>query len=149
LKPSRLVTIFTFTALLSAVFLSNVWANNNAGPQEGGHGNKHGFGVRQYDHFHDILHPLEHEALPQKDFQRIRAKSAQLAQHGRAIVRLGVPRGTSKANRPEFVKELRKFSTALTKFRSDARRGTDEQLKTSYSAVHDSFEMLAAMLPRG
>ena len=44
---------------------------------------------------------------------------------------------------------LTKFGEALAKFKTDARKGTNEQLKTSYSAVHDSFEMLAAMLPRG
>ena len=105
--------------------------------------------MKQYDHFHDVLHPLEHDALPRKDFRRIRAKSAQLAKRGRAIVKLGVPQGTSEDQRAEFARELKKFSTALTKFRSDARRGTNDQLKTSYTAVHDSFEMLAAMLPRG
>ncbi len=149
MKRSRLLFIFAFAALFSAAFLSNVWATNRANPQEGRQGNKHGFGVKQYEDFHDVLHPLEHEALPRKDFRRIRAKSAQLAKRGKAIVRLGVPRGTSEENRPEFAMELTKFSAALTKFRSDARRGTNDQLKASYSAVHDSFEMLAAMLPRG
>lgn len=149
MKLSRSLFIFAFAALFSAAFLSHAWATNRPHPQEGQHGNKHGFAVKQYEAFHDVLHPLEHEALPRKDFRRIRSKSAQLAKRGNAIVRLGVPRGTSEENRPEFAKELKKFSAALTKFRSDARRGTNDQLKTSYSAVHDSFEMLAAMLPRG
>ena len=113
------------------------------------HEKKHGFGVRQYEAFHDVLHPLEHEALPQKDFRRIRAHSALLTNRGRAIVSLGVPRGTADENKKEFSAELKKFSRALTKFRTDARRGTDVELEKSYSAVHDSFEMLAAMLPRG
>jgi hypothetical protein len=149
LKRSRLLFIFAFAAFSSAAFLPNIWATRPANPQEVRHEKKHGFGVKQYEHFHDVLHPLEHEALPQKDFRRIRAKSAQLAKRGNAIVRLGVPRGTSEQNRPEFARELKKFSAALTRFRSDARRGTNDELKTSYSAVHDSFEMLAAMLPRG
>jgi len=144
-----LLFIFAFAALFSAAFLSSVWATSLANPQEGRHGSQHGFGVKQYEKFHDVMHPLQHEALPRNDFRRIREKSAQLAKHGKAIVRLGVPRGTSEENRPEFARELKKFSSALTKFRSDARHGTNDQLKASYSAVHDSFEMLAAMLPRG
>jgi len=113
-----------------------------------GHGSKHGFSVREYEDFHDVLHPLQHDALPNKNFREIRARSALLTRRGRDIVRLGVPRGTSKKNRVEFANELRKFSKALARFNADARRGTDTQLEASYSAVHDSFEMLAAMLPR-
>jgi hypothetical protein len=48
----------------------------------------------------------------------------------------------------EFKEWLGKFREALDKFRVDAEGGTDEQVRESYSAVHDSFEMLAAMLPR-
>ena len=109
---------------------------------------QHGFSVKQYEAFHDVLHPLEHEALPKNDFRTIRAKSAQLVSKGNAIVRLGVPRGITKDQRAEFKAGLRKFSQALVKFRADARRGTDDQLRVSYSAVHDTFEMLAGMLPR-
>jgi len=107
-----------------------------------------GFSVKEYDEFHKVLHPLEHEALPKKDFGRIRANAEELMKKGRAIVELGVPQGTSEANVEEFKKELGRFSAALDKFSADAKNGSDEQLKTSYSAVHDSFEVLAGMLPR-
>lgn len=107
---------------------------------------QHGFRVKEYEQFHDVLHPLEHEARPKKDFKRIRAKSALLVNRGRAIVRVGVPQGISEDKKEEFTKELKKFGQALTKFRTAARTGTNTQLQTSYSAVHDSFEMLAGML---
>jgi len=129
-----------FATILSIVFLSAV-TRTNAAPQ-------HGFSVKQYEAFHHVLHPLEHDALPKGDFKRIRAKSAQLYARGRAIVRLGIPAGTSEEQKDEFAKGLKTFSKALTKFRADARRGTNDQLKTSYSAVHDQFEMLAGLLPR-
>lgn len=109
---------------------------------------QHGFSVKQYEVFHDVLHPLEHEALPKKDFRRIRAKSRVLVKHGKEIVKLGVPVGTSEDQKVEFKKELEKFNGALIKFRAHARTGTNSQLKASYSAVHDTFEMLASMLPR-
>jgi len=113
-----------------------------------GEGNKHGLSVKQYEDFHDVLHPLEHEALPKGDFARIRSQAALLVKRGNAIVKLGVPPGVSAANREEFATGLGKFKDALAKFKTDAKKGTDDQLKTSYSAVHDSFEMLAGMLPR-
>ena len=81
-----------------------------------------------------------------RDFKRIRAKSALLVNRGRAIVRVGVPQGISEDKKEEFTKELKKFDQALTKFRTVARTGSNTQLQTSYSAVHDSFEMLAGML---
>lgn len=109
---------------------------------------QHGFSVKQYEEFHDVLHPLEHEALPNNDFGRIRKQSATLIKRGREIVKLGLPEGTATEKQAEFKKELAKFNSALNKLRTHARRGSNSQLKTSYSAVHDSFEMLAAMLPR-
>jgi len=132
--------------IVLAVFLSTIFAlsaaRSDAAPQ-------HGFSVKQYETFHDVLHPLEHEALPKRDFKRIRTKAGLLYSRGRAIVRLGVPAGTSEEQKAEFEKGLKTFNQALTKFRSDARRGTNYQLKISYTVVHDSFEMLAGMLPRG
>ena len=109
---------------------------------------QHTFSVKEYDHFHDLLHPLEHEALPKKDYRRIRANASSLVARGKAIVKVGVPAGTSEDQKEAFASELKKFSLALNKFRADARRGNNARLRTSYSAVHDSFEMLVAMLPR-
>ena len=106
------------------------------------------FGVKQYDDFHHVLHPLEHEALPKNDFATIRARSGELVKLGGAITKLGVPAGTKADSSEEFKKELKKFKDALAKFRKASKSGTNDELKTTFSAVHDSFEMLAGMLPR-
>lgn len=106
------------------------------------------FSVREYNVFHDLLHPLEHEAVPAKDYQRIRTNAAELVRRGEAMVRVGVPAGTAERYTEDFRKELKKFKTALGKLKKDAKRGTDAQLEESFEAVHDSFEMLAGMLPR-
>lgn len=139
MKRTRLLVVFVF-AVFSLMTLPSA-------AQEG-HESKHGLSARQYEDFHEVLHPLQHDALPNKNFKEIRAKSALLTRRGRAIVRLGIPRGTTQENRAEFAKELKKFSKALNNYNADARRGTDAQLEASYGAVRDSFEMLAAMLPR-
>ena len=133
----RLILGFTLLSLL----LSVVFINPNVTAQ-------HGFSVPQYEQFHDVLHPLEHEALPAKDFQRIRTNAADLVRRGEAIVRVGMPKTTAERYREDFRKELKKFKSALGKLRKDAKRGTDAQLEASFAAVHDSFEMLAGMLPR-
>lgn len=108
----------------------------------------HGLSVKEYEDFHKVLEPLQHEALPRNDFKQIRTKARELVKLGEAIQNLGVPRGVEEKNSGEFREGLSKFGEALSQFKRDARDGTDEQLKTSYSAVHDSFEMLAAILPK-
>ena len=106
------------------------------------------FSVKEYNEFHHVLHPLEHEALPAKDFQRIRSNAGDLLKRGRAIVQVGVPRGTAEKYIEEFRRELKKFDNSLDKFSEHSQKGTDEQLEVAFSAVHDSFEMLVGMLPR-
>jgi hypothetical protein len=106
------------------------------------------FGVKEYDDFHRVLHQLQHEALPRNDLATIRARATELIGIGKAIVKLGVPEGTKAENVTDFKKELQKFSAALKQYGDDAKDGPDDKLKASYEALHDSFEMLAGMLPR-
>ncbi|MDX6695421.1 MAG: hypothetical protein QOF02_3024 [Blastocatellia bacterium] len=103
------------------------------------------FSVREYNLFHDVLHHLQHEALPKKDFKTIRARAPELLTRGRAIVRLGVPTGVE--DNAEFQKQLKQFDKALMRFNTDSRKKSDARLEESYTAVHDSFETLASMLP--
>jgi hypothetical protein len=134
LKKSRLQFLFvTFVLVIGIGFAAQA---------------QHGFSVPQYEEFHDVLHPLEHEALPKHDFKTIRAKAPELVRRGKAIVAVGVPAGTADDRKADFSKQLKAFDKALGKFRSDARTGSNTRLKKSYSAVHDQFEMLASMLPR-
>jgi hypothetical protein len=111
------------------------------------YGSEH-FSVKEYEKFHDVLQPLQHEALPNKDFGRIRSKAVEFVKLGKAIVKVGVPAGTSKTKAAEFRKELKKFDSALNRFSRVAKAGSDSDLESSFSAVHDSFETLAEMLPR-
>ena len=110
------------------------------------HEAEHHFAAKEFEAFHDVLHPLQHEALPKNDFSAIRAKAAQLASAGEAIIKLPLPKGAkaSKALTPQ----IKRFNAALTKFKKDAAAGTDAQLKESYIAVHDTFETLAQKWPR-
>ena len=106
------------------------------------------FGVKEYDDFHQVLHQLQHEALPKNDLATIRGRATELVTLGQAIVKRGVPEGTKSSNVQSFKKELEKFHAALNQYGADAKDGPDDKLKASYEAVHDSFEMLASMLPR-
>lgn len=130
------ITFFSFTASL----LLAHGATTKSAPDQG-------FRIKEYSNFHEVLEPLQHEALPNNDFKTIRAKSGLLWALGQEILKLGVPKGVEDKNSEDFKEGLKRFGEALAKFKTDAGDGTDEQLRESYSAVHDSFEMLAAMLP--
>lgn len=141
---------FTLTiCLLCAFFAASATGAQQHGAQSGQHAageSEHNFGAREFDRFHDILHPLQHDALPNNDFRTIRARAADLVTAGRAIVRMPVPRGI--ADTAAFRRERNNFNRALMNYRRDAQGGTDAQLRVSYEAVHDKFEELAQMLPR-
>lgn len=106
------------------------------------------FSVKEYHDFHEVLHHLHHEALPKNDLATIRSRAKELIALGDKIVKLGVPKGTKAENVEKFKTELGNFSKTLVKYGADAESGTDADLKTSYVAVHDSFEELAHMLPK-
>jgi hypothetical protein len=131
------ITLFSCTVSLSPV----QGATANSARDEG-------FRVKEYSDFHDVLEPLQHEALPNNDFKTIRSKAGLLWALGQQILKLGVPKGVEEKKSEDFNEALKKFGEALAKFKTDAGDGTDDELKVSYSAVHDSFEVLAAMLPR-
>jgi hypothetical protein len=111
---------------------------------------QHRFPIKEYELFHDVLEPLQHEALPQGDFRRIRAMANELVTRGKAIVALGIPPESpeaSKSQRRKFVKMLRKLDRALAIFKTDAQTGSNTDLKKSFTAVHDYFEGLADLVP--
>ena len=123
-----------FKALLLSAFVLTVCVSVPA---------QHDFTFEEYEKFHDVLHPLEHEAVPQKDYARIRARSSELVQLGNAIVKLGVPEGSNVPD--EMRRELKTFKKSLRRFSSVAKGNKDRDLETAFEAVHDSFEKLAAL----
>lgn len=103
------------------------------------------FGKAEFEAFHTVLRPLQHKALPAKDFKKIREKSELLVEKGEAIVNLGIPKDIEKT--AEYEKTLKSFSDALAKYKGDAKSSTDAKLKKSYLAVHDLYEKLMNYLP--
>src|SRR5260221_404076 len=111
------ITISLFLFLLTSLAVAPVIPNE--------------FDVKEYNEFHDVLHSLQHEALPAKDFKRIRSNAAELIKKGKAILSLGVPKGTSQERVEVFGRGLKKFASALTKFSKQSKDGSDEQLELS------------------
>jgi len=107
---------------------------------------EHNFGSVAFERFHDQLHPLQHDALPSADYKTMRERAAALVRAGQPLTKMRVP--ADMPDRLAFLKHQKEFTAALTRFRRAATRGTNEQLKTSFTVVHDSFEEMAQLLPR-
>lgn len=106
-------------------------------------------GDADFDAFHDRLHPLQHDALPQNDFARIRRDARDLVLAGRRITRRDAPAAlTSDSDVAKFCDEQARFADALKRFDRAAQRNDDRELKRSFSAVHDTFEELAYLVRR-
>lgn len=103
------------------------------------------FGIEEYQLFYEVLIPLQREALPREDFQRIRLMRGELVARGKEIVKL---RAAKWAN-PEFFEARRKFDRALNAFLIDARKDNNPRLVKSFTALHDSFEEFVAIAPTG
>lgn len=141
MKLFRAISLMITTALLSSSLMAGaVFSRAHLADEN--------FSVKEYHEFHRVMHPLQHDALPARDFARIRSNAVELVKHGDAMVKLGVPPRTAAKYVEDFRKELKKFSDALATFSEHAKGGTDQQLETSFGSVHDSFEVLAGMLPR-
>jgi hypothetical protein len=139
MKRSRSISVLKFAAICILTLGLPCAATNGAV--------QHGFQLKEYELFHDVLQPLQHEALPEEDFQRIRTMANELVTRGKAIVKLDLPQAPPNAKRREFAKSLREFDRALARFNIDARAKNNTRLKKSYIAVHDSFEKLAELVP--
>ncbi len=108
----------------------------------------HSFPTPEMKAFHDVMHPLVHEALPAKDAARIRAAAGDLDAGRSAILRGGTGSATGKA-KLEVVKRLEAFNSSVTKLvQASKGTGTDADVLTSLDAVHTAFEALVAGWPK-
>ncbi|MBX7220646.1 MAG: hypothetical protein K1Y36_11920 [Blastocatellia bacterium] len=92
--------------------------------------------------FHDVLHPLVHEALPQKDAGRIRRGAAELAKAKKRVVKAPLPKMNEdhKKNVTELVGFLDASVDDLVK--AAKQTGNDEDVLKALDAVHLEFEDL-------
>lgn len=141
----RLINLKMFVLALVVALASAAVATPGAVNAQGEMHKHESGGSQEFRSFHDVLHPLMHEALPQKDYKTMRARAGELVKRGRAIVQAGAPHGVT--DEAAFRKGLKSFDAELTAFRKAARGKNDAQLEKTFNAVHDTFEMLADMLP--
>ncbi len=97
----------------------------------------------EYEEFHGVFHPLQHEALPAGDYARIRSRVKELVRLGKAIVKLGVPQNSFAP--VEMRAGIMRFRKSVEEFRRAAGANSDVALNGAFKAVHDSFEELGVL----
>lgn len=141
---------FALSLLLATMPMSGIAHAAQTHQQQTQHAEEKGdhgaFNNADFDRFHDVLHPLQHDALPKNDFATIRREAKRLVAAGRPLTRGFVPAGVTDS--AKFCEEMANFADALKRFDRDAKRKDDEAMKRSYIRVHDTFEEMAHMLPR-
>lgn len=102
----------------------------------------HHFAIKELDRFHDVLHPLVHDALPDNDFDTIRKNLDALMQEAEAIVNAALPE-KYEAKKREFGVLAEALVNQLAGLKETA---DDEELAMKFEERHGTFEQMAGML---
>lgn len=108
----------------------------------------HGFPTPELKAFHDVLHPLVHEAAPNRDVARIRAAAPDLDAQRSAVLRAGTGSATGK-QKLDVVRLLEGLNSSVTKLvQASKKQANDDEVLAALEAVHQAFEALAAGWPK-
>ena len=102
----------------------------------------HSFAVKELKAFHDILHPLVHDALPKSDFGRIKKGLDKLLQKAIAIQKAKLPKELA-GRKEEFKNTSNNLVTQLQDMVAMKDKVDDETLEKTFNEMHDTFEQLA------
>ncbi|MBM2840245.1 MAG: hypothetical protein HW412_773 [Bacteroidetes bacterium] len=106
---------------------------------------EHGLALKELTAFHDILHPLVHEALPNSDFATIRKGIDELLEKAMVIQQAKLPKkllGRSK----EFKKKAAELAKELQEMSETKDKVDDATIEKQFNEMHDTFESLAEII---
>jgi len=101
--------------------------------------------VKELDAFHELLHPLVHEAYPSKDFGTIRKALPNLITSATSLKNAAIPEGLVKKS--EFKKGSAKLLKELVALNKKKGKLSDEAFGKKFMEMHDTFEELMGMVP--
>lgn len=133
MKISLVVLACIFTALTTATAF---------GQDKKTQGDSQGFGIKELKAFHDVLHPLVHDALPKGDYSRIKESLDKLLVKAKAIQKAKLPKALA-ARKKEFQKSASELVRQLTDMNTMKNKVDDETFDKAFNEMHDTFEQLA------
>lgn len=120
-----------------------VWAQAEVAPKEehqGGEG--HVFAIPEMDHFHEVLHPLVHDAMPEKEYDVVRGKLDELFTQAKAIRNAKLP-----AEMAPVKKEFRRSAERLVdQIRKLKKTSNDAKFEALFDEMHMTFEGMVGLV---
>lgn len=101
--------------------------------------------AKKLDEFHELLHPLVHEAYPKKDFAAIRKGLPGLVTAGIAVKKASLPKEMA-TKKNDFNKTSKKLVRQLTDLNKNKTKLSDEKFGEMFMEMHDTFEELMGMM---
>ena len=120
--------------MMLTLFVSTTYAQEKAA---GKSRNAKGSVVKEVDSFHELLHPIVHDAYPNNDFGSIRKaipgliRSARLIENAKLLKELSTKRNTYRKESKKLVRPLKDL---------DGEIMLDERPGRLFSEMHDTFE---------
>jgi len=105
----------------------------------------HRIALKELDDFHEMLHPLVHEAYPSKDYAAIRSAMPGLLKEGKKVAKAKLPKEFS-GHKKEFTKHSRTLVAQLQALVKKNKTLTDEQYGEQFMEMHETFEAIADLL---
>jgi hypothetical protein len=106
---------------------------------------EHHFAIKELDSFHDVLHPLVHDALPEKDYEAIRSQLDKLLEYATAIDEASLPEEYAPKNK-EFKNLSKLLVSQINELQQLGEKSNEETFEAKFEEMHETFETLAHML---
>ncbi len=101
--------------------------------------------VTEVDQFHELLHPLVHDALPNKDYAAIRDALPQLIESATTMSKAQLT-DDLVSKQKKYTKEAKKLLKQLKDMERRKSKFSDEALDKRFRAMHDTFERIVQMV---
>lgn len=101
--------------------------------------------VKELDEFHDLLHPLVHDAYPNNDFTAIKKAMPDLIEEATELKKATLPKEFS-AKKSAFRKEAKKLLKQLQELKKKEKTFSDETYGKKFMEMHDTFEKMMEMM---
>jgi hypothetical protein len=99
--------------------------------------------VKEVDSFHELLHPLVHDAFPNNDFGAIRKALPALISSARSLAKAKLPK-TMATKRDAYRRESKMLMKQLKEL--DGKKMPEEQFGKLFSKMHDTFENIMELV---
>lgn len=106
---------------------------------------EHAVGMKELTEFHEVLHPLVHDAMPKGDLDAVRSKLDILSKRAVKIQKAGIPKEFASRS-----KEFDRLSAQLTKqvneLKGLKKKEDTEAFTKTFDAMHETYEELAGLV---